>query len=121
MTQMDVKKILFVFRTAPYSTYQAQEGLDALLAARIFDQHADILFIDDGVYQLLPTQAPIGMANIYKQLKSLPMYDVESAYVCQESLGQISLTEGEQPLELIAVEAARLLDLFRQYNHILSF
>jgi tRNA 2-thiouridine synthesizing protein C len=50
------KKILLVSRHAPYGNSTARESIDIALAAAAYDQDIGILFMDDGVFQLLKNQ-----------------------------------------------------------------
>ena len=43
---------MYVNRKAPYGTIYALEILEAVLISAAFEQHACIVFIDDGVYQI---------------------------------------------------------------------
>ena len=54
-----MKQILCISRHAPYSGNLAREALDTVLAAAVFDQAIGLLFMDDGVYQLLQEQQNI--------------------------------------------------------------
>ncbi len=46
------KTITFMNRKAPYGTIYALEVLETVLISAAFEQHANIVFVDDGVYQL---------------------------------------------------------------------
>ncbi len=46
------KKFMYVNRKAPYGTIYALEVLEAVLISAAFEQHACIVFVDDGVYQI---------------------------------------------------------------------
>ena len=82
------KSFLLVSRSAPYSSAQAREALDIALAGAAFNQTVDILFMDDGVFQLLPDQDPMGInqKNLAKTLPMLKLYDVANIYVEEQSL-----------------------------------
>ncbi len=62
------KKFMYVNRKAPYGTIYALEVLEAVLISAAFEQHAAIVFIDDGVYQIKKGQdtAAINMKNFSK-------------------------------------------------------
>ena len=66
------KKFMFVNTKAPYGTIYALETLEMILISAAFEQHAVIVFIDDGVYQIKKEQntQAIGMKNF------LPTYGV---------------------------------------------
>ena len=59
------KQFMFVNRRAPYGSIYAQEVLEMVLISAAFEQHAAIVFIDDGVFQIKKGQdtAALGMKN----------------------------------------------------------
>ena len=46
------KRFMFVNRRAPYGSIYALEILEMVLISAAFEQHAAIVFIDDGVFQI---------------------------------------------------------------------
>ncbi|MBL6932376.1 MAG: DsrE family protein [Rhodospirillales bacterium] len=62
------RKFMYVNRKAPYGTIYALEVLEAVLISAAFEQHACIVFIDDGVYQIKKGQdtAAVNMKNFSK-------------------------------------------------------
>ena len=48
-----IKKFMFLNRKAPYGTVYALEGLEVVLISAAFDQDVSLVFIDDGVFQLM--------------------------------------------------------------------
>ena len=65
-----MKKFMFVNRKAPYGTVYALESLEVVLIAATFDQDVSLVFIDDGVYELVKGQntKAIGMKNFSQEL-----------------------------------------------------
>ena len=51
-TQGVKKRFMFVNRRAPYGSIYALEILEMVLISAAFEQHAAIVFIDDGVFQI---------------------------------------------------------------------
>lgn len=124
------EKLLFVCRHAPYGRGIAREGLDAILAAAAYGQDIGVLFIDDGVFQLLPNQAPgaLPQKNLAANLSALPLYDVERLYVHSESLQERGLKLESLNLEgldgspaLRAIGSDEVGQLFSQHKQLLSF
>lgn len=64
-TQGVKKRFMFVNRRAPYGSIYALEMLEMVLISAAFEQHAAIVFIDDGVFQIKKGQdtAALGMKN----------------------------------------------------------
>lgn len=79
---------LFILRQAPYQNSLAREALDMALAFAAFDQEICLLFMGDGVFQLLEYQDTQnqGVRNIAKTLDSLSLFDINKVYVCHETL-----------------------------------
>ncbi|HEB79921.1 MAG TPA: sulfurtransferase complex subunit TusC [Rhodospirillales bacterium] len=69
------KKFMFVNRKAPYGTIYALEVLEAVLISAAFEQHAAIVFVDDGVYQIKKGQdtKAINMKNFSPTFKIIEM------------------------------------------------
>lgn len=83
-----MKKITVVFRHAPHGSACSREGLDFALLSASFEQQVTLIFVDDGVLNLLANQQPahIGCRDYIATFKALPLYDIEQVFVCQQSL-----------------------------------
>ena len=64
-TQGVKKRFMFVNRRAPHGSIYALESLEMVLISAAFEQHAAIVFIDDGVFQIKKGQntKALGMKN----------------------------------------------------------
>jgi tRNA 2-thiouridine synthesizing protein C len=118
-----VKKFMFVNRKAPYGTIYALESLEVVLITATFDQDVSLVFIDDGVYELVKGQQTkgIGVKNFSPSYRALDGYDVEKLYVDQTSMDQRGLTEADLlvPVEVLSDE--QMGQLMAQQDVILSF
>jgi len=67
--------------------------LDQVLTTAAFDQAVSLLFLDDGVFQLLRNQQAelAGLEPITPLLQALSLYDVNELWVEQESLDRRGL------------------------------
>lgn len=118
------KKILLISRQAPYGKSTAREALDVALAAAVYDQTITILFMDDGVFQLLSNQQSqsVDQKNIASTLSALELYGIENIYAHEGSLKARGIEIDE-----FAVENVQLLTseevghLLRQQDQLLSF
>lgn len=117
-------KILFVSRSAPYGSARAKDTLDALLASAAYDQALSLLFIDDGVFQLLEKQdaQPINQKTISRLLQVLTLYDIEDIYVHRPSLEERGLSKQliDTP-NIIFLNDNETQSLLGQQEKILSF
>jgi len=132
-----IKKFLYLNRKAPYGTIYAWESLEVVLIGAAFDQEVRLMFVDDGVYQLVKGQdtKEIGMKNFSPTYRTLGDYEVKSIYVDKDSLESRGLAqddlvqiawedwETEEEIENIVevVDAARVSELMEESDVIFSF
>ena len=90
----ETKTFVYMNRKAPYGTVYALESLEVVLIGAAFEQHVQLVFIDDGVYQLTKGQATdgIGMKNFSPTYSALGDYDIKEIYVDEQSLKDRGLT-----------------------------
>jgi tRNA 2-thiouridine synthesizing protein C len=90
----ETKKFVYMNRKAPYGTVYALESLEVVLIAAAFEQEVQLVFVDDGVYQLTKGQTTegIGMKNFSKTYSALGDYEVTQVYVDEQSLKDRGLT-----------------------------
>ncbi len=117
------KKLLLIFRHGPYGNKLSRAGLDVALAAAAFDQDINTLFMDDGVWQLLPDQSAgsIDSKNVHSTLQSLPLYDLESFHVDSHSLAARRLEPAQLDGQLVLLEPAELAEFIDSHDQVLSF
>lgn len=118
-----VKKFMFVNRKAPYGTIYALESLEVVLITATFDQDVSLVFIDDGVFELVKGQQTkdIGIKNFSPSYRALDGYDVEKLYVDQESLSERGLSEKDLLVPVEVLNAEQMGQLMQQQDVILSF
>ena len=80
----------FLFRSAPHGNASGREGLDAVLACSAYCETLSVFFSGDGVFQLLSGQSTDGILsrNYSLTFKAFEIYDIESVFVCADSLRQ---------------------------------
>jgi len=117
-----VKRFMFVNRKAPYGTIYALECLEVVLISAAFDQDVSVVFMDDGVCQLIKNQdtAAIGMKNFSKTYGALDDYDVEKIYVEKESLEARGLTADDLVIPVEVMAAADLREVMAQQDVVIS-
>ena len=119
---VEKKRHLLVMRRSPYGSSLARASVDLGLAMGAFDQDFDLLFIGDGVLQLLQQQesANIGLKNIGKALSSLPLYDIESVYVDAAALSRHAISKDQLVIPAIPLDDAAIQQLLAQCDHLVS-
>lgn len=91
------KKFMYLNRRCSFGSVYALESLEVVLIAAAFEQDVSLVFIDDGVYQIIKGQNPegIGMKNFSKTFNALGDYEINKLYVSKESLTERGLTEDD--------------------------
>ena len=133
----DIKKFMYVNRTAPYGTIYAWESLEVVLIGAAFEQDVTVAFVDDGVYQLVKGQdtSELGIKNFSPTYAALGDYDVNKIYVEKESLEARGLTiddlmdlkyededdDWAEKDSIHVVTAAELADILEQQEVVFSF
>jgi len=118
-----VKKFMFVNRKAPYGTIYALESLEVVLITATFDQDVSLVFMDDGVYQLVKGQQTkgIGIKNFSPSYRALEGYDIEKLYVDRASLDQRGLSEADLLVPVEVLDDQQMGELMAQQDVVLSF
>lgn len=117
-----IKRFMYVNRKAPYGTIYALECLEVVLISAAFDQDVSVVFMDDGVCQLMKNQDPaaIGMKNFSKTYGALDDYDVEKIYVEKESLDARGLTTDDLVIPVEVMTAEDLREVMAQQDVVIS-
>lgn len=118
-----MKKFMFVNRKPPYGTIYALESLEVVLIAATFDQDVSLVFVDDGVYELVKGQnsKAIGLKNFSPTYRALDGYDVEKLYVERESLDARGLSEKDLLVPVQVLSSTEMADLMSEQDVVLSF
>ena len=122
-TSGKIKKFMFVNRKAPYGTVYALEGLEVVLISAAFDQDVSMVFMDDGVYELIKGQhtKSIDVKNFSPTYRALDGYDIEKLYVEKESLEARGLTEEHLLVPVEVLSSAEMSELMQQQDVVISF
>lgn len=119
-----MKRVAFVFTSAPHGSASGREGLDALLATSALTEDIGVFFLGDGVFQLLTGQQPqaILARDYIATFKVLPLYDIETLYVCADSLTARGLDD-KTPfvLDATVLSSAALREHLSHYDTVLTF
>lgn len=120
---MDPKRILIICRKAPYGNSLAREALDIALTTSVFEQTLALLFMGDGVWQLMPRQDSMGIANknLGKQLSALPLYDVNDLYIDADALEDRKLTADSLILSTKPLSSKEIGQFIDSFDTVLSF
>ena len=115
--------ILIIFRKTPVGTSWAREALDLTLVAATFGQKVSLLFMGDGVYQLLKNQQPeqVEQKGTQAMMQALPLYDIERLYVAADSLEERGLQQRPLILDCEHLTQSALQVLLQAHRQVFSF
>lgn len=116
------KETLVVVRRSPYGSSLARSALDAALAMAAFEQPVKLLFLGEGVLQLLPEQdtQSTGAKNVAKLLASLPLYEIETVYADVASAQRYGVDISEAPVPTEGVSTGQIRQMMNASDHILG-
>lgn len=123
MTTTSKKKILILCRKAPYGNSLARAAFDIAMAASAFEQELAIVFIGDGVFQLLDDQNSehIEQKHHGKLLSALSLYDIDDLYAEKEAFETRNIDTEKLIVSTTLLTQEELKNIFEQYDTILSF
>lgn len=114
------KSLLIISRQSPWSGPNAREALDIALAGGAFDLPVGMLFLDDGVLQLMPSQqaAQLQQKDLSANLQALSMFGVDDLFVCHTSLIERGMSADALSVDSLDVlhdpQIAALIDRYDQ-------
>ena len=116
-----MKSLLIISRHPP-ARLAAREALDLTLAAAAFGVPTGLLFMDDGVLQLLRGQdaKAAGQKSLAANLQALELYGVDDVMVCQHSMTERGVSPRQCLLEARAVDSAEIASLIEHYEQVVS-
>ncbi|NKB31741.1 MAG: sulfurtransferase complex subunit TusC [Pseudomonadales bacterium] len=122
MSNNSSQSFTFVSRTAPYGSNRPQLCLDAALAAAVFEQKVNYVFLNDGVYQLLKHQdaEAINTKTLGNALETLDLYGIENVYVCKDSLAQRALTADDLVIKAIHIASDELKTILAESDSVFN-
>ncbi|MGS0680613.1 sulfurtransferase complex subunit TusC [Shewanella sp. 125m-7] len=118
-----MKKICIVFRHAPHGTSHGREGLDLSLLSASFEQEVSLLFTDEGLLTLLKDQDPesIGAKDYIATLGALPLYDIDTVLVCQESMQEFELAQDDLRIGVTLANPGKIAEHLKYVDEVIVF
>lgn len=116
------KRFMIVIRMAPRETRHGPEYLELALAAAAFDQEVSVLFLDDGVDQLVGRQdsGSDSLEDHSSAYGALEEYGVENVFVDGESLAVRGLGAGDLVIPVMTVGSDRLAEIMSRQDVIVG-
>jgi tRNA 2-thiouridine synthesizing protein C len=120
MSINEPQRILWIIDTLPLSSEKAREDLDFIFMLAAFEIKMTLLFIHEGVFQLLDTDhLRIQQRAFTPLLKAYQDYEIENIYVLQESLTQFNLSTQDFTLPISCLHEKDIPQLGQKMNYII--
>ncbi|MCL1072981.1 sulfurtransferase complex subunit TusC [Shewanella dokdonensis] len=118
-----MKAIAIIFRQGPHGNAAGREALDLALMAATYEQQVHLIFIDEGVLNLLGNQQPelIGCKDYIATFKALDLYEVASVVVSETSLNHLQLDAATLVYPATLVDDNHIRQLLEQVDEVLVF
>ncbi len=118
-----MSQLTYIFTSSPHGRASGREGVDALLAASAYTEEICVVFLGEGVYQLLSGQSAQStkLKDYAPMFKLFELYDIEQVYVCQDSLDERGLSCSDMMIDVEPVESEQIKTLLASSNKVLTF
>ncbi len=107
-----MKRVLYIVRRQP--GVLANETTDLMLVSGVFEQQTTVLFMDDGVYQL------VGLDQRQSSVKALPTYGVADIHVEADSLSARGLATDRIHMDVHLADRASVRHLISRHDVVLT-
>lgn len=114
--------MLIISRQAPWTGPGAREALDIALAGGAFDLPLAMLFLDDGVFQLVDGQqaGTLQQKDLQANLQALPLFGVEALYVARRSLDERGITPDRLQLTVEILDDTDIIRLIVRHDQVIT-
>lgn len=118
-----MKKVAFIFHSAPHASSSGREGLDALLAASAYSEELAVFFVGEGVLQLLKSQDPAQVLSrdYISAFKLLDLYDIEQRVICAQSLQEWGIEQSELIVDGDVISPQEIAAQWKEFDQLLTF
>lgn len=100
----------------------ARDALDVVLAAAAFGVPCGILFMDDGILQLINNQQAglIQQKPLAANLQALSLFGVEEILACEHSLSERGVSVASCTPQVELLSNAQITSLLKRYDQVLT-
>ena len=117
-----MKRFLFIQQNYPFQNIQAFENQELVLAITAFEQRVSLLFIGNGILQLLEKQSTVRMfrKNFTLIFKAANLYGVDAIYVDSTALSRWEIKPEDLMVKTTQITPAEIKVLAKSFDFILA-
>lgn len=114
--------VLVISQSSPFDDMRIRDALDMTLIFAAVDQNISWLFSGPAVLALKKNQTPnnVGLKDLFKNIKTLEIYDVDNIYVCEKSLLDYGLHINELLVEVKVLDYCSQQLLIQRQHHVVT-
>ncbi|GAA4648170.1 sulfurtransferase complex subunit TusC [Kistimonas scapharcae] len=118
-----MSKICIISTRPPYGSTAAKDALDTALVSASYDMDTSLLFLGDGIYQLIKGQQPEGLPqkNPGAMLQALEMYGIENVLLCREDMYDRGLQESDLTIPVQLLTRKEIGTWLTQQDRVFNF
>ncbi|PCK32284.1 sulfurtransferase complex subunit TusC [Pseudoalteromonas piscicida] len=116
------RKILVISNKSPFDGTTVKEALDVALIYAAIDQQVSWLFTGPAVLALkkdLNAQT-LGIKDVFKQIKTLEIYDVDQVYACQSAITAFNLCSNSLAIDVEVKDQQAISLLIEQHDFVVT-
>jgi len=123
MTMAESKNVMIIYHQAPHASIDTWEALDLTLTLAAFEQRVTVVYLDDGVYQLVKNQdtTKLGIKNCSRTIRAYPDHDINVIYMLKRDLDQRNLVAEELMMDIALLQVHELKDMMQEQDFIFHF
>jgi tRNA 2-thiouridine synthesizing protein C len=118
-----MNSVAVVMRKAPYGSVYTAEGYRTIVGIAVFELDISVVFVDDGVYDLVRGQDPskLDMKPLGDGFPALTEFGVTKFFVHDESLAERGLAAKDLVMDVEIVDSARIAQILETAGKVLPF
>lgn len=117
-----MKNIALINQQSPFNSPNGRESVDLALIFGAFEQQVCVVFVDDGVYQLLQDQNPeqLDSKDYLATMKAFELYDIEHIVCCKEDLLVRGMSENHLSMPVQLLSRHDIGQLLATFDHVIT-
>ncbi|MFT5162355.1 MAG: tRNA 2-thiouridine synthesizing protein C [Alteromonadaceae bacterium] len=117
-----MKKIAIINTQSSFNLSTARESLDLALIFGAFEQQVAVIFIDDGVYQLIDKQNPelLGSKDYLSTMKAFELYDIEQIIASQDDLSCRGIANRPLSMDVELLSNQQIAQCLTTFDHVIT-
>ncbi|NQZ09472.1 MAG: sulfurtransferase complex subunit TusC [Algicola sp.] len=117
-----MKTIAIINTQSPFNTPAGRDSLDLALIFGAFEQPVTVIFLGDGVYQLLDGQNPeaIDTKDYLSTMKAFELYDIEHIVCGLDDMKNRGISVNKLSMPVEALPNAQIGELLNTFDHVIT-